>query len=296
MKKILILGGSGLVGTILIKKAVQNYSISATYNKNKIDFDNCKPIKLSIKNDANVVHSLIINESPDVVINTIAISNVDFCEEHKSEADFLHVTVIREIVDACKTIDARLIHLSSDWVFDGKKNGYKENDVTNPINYYGRTRIRAEQIVKKYSDNNVILRPAVIYGWHPNSRFLNFVINNLRSCKEVQAYNDQYSSPTLVDDLADCIIRIIETNAIGLYHTVGSSCVNRFEFAKVIAEKFGFDDSLIKSVESSDVKQIAKRPAISCLDNAKATKEFGFHFCTIEEGVSKVFEQSKIVS
>ena len=294
MKKILILGGSGLVGTILIKKAVQNYSISATYNKNKIDSDNCKPIKLSIKNDANVVHSLIINESPDVVINTIAISNVDFCEEHKSEADFLHVTVIREIVDACKTIDARLIHLSSDWVFDGKKNGYKENDATNPINHYGKTRVQAEQIIEENSKNSIILRPAVIYGWHSNSRFLNFVINNLRNGKEIQAYNDQYSSPTLVDDLADCIIHIIEANAVGLYHTVGSSCVNRFEFATVIAKKFGLNNNLIKSVKSSNVKQIAKRPSISCLDNSKATKEFRFHFSTIEEGVNKVFEQSKI--
>ena len=293
MKKILILGGSGLVGSTLIEKAENDYMITATFNKNKINSKHCKSIQFIIRRDLDIIHSLINDVSPDIVVNTIAYSDVDFCETHQDEAKFLHVDTTREIAKICNELKIKLIYISTDWVFGNGKNHNIETDIPNPINFYGKSRVMAEEIVRSSSNDNVILRPSVIYGWHKNSRFLNFVLKNLENNSEVNAFNDQYSSPTLVDDLVECIKRIIEKNVKGTFHTVGPSCVNRYEFATEIAKIFGLNIKLIKSVNSNQIKQIAKRPSRCCLDNSLIQKTIGINFSTIESGLQKVYKKSK---
>lgn len=294
MKKVLVLGGSGLVGSILVKKINRDYETVATFRNNEIKINNCKWIKLNLLNDKKVLSELIETQSPDIVINTIAHSNVDYCETDKEAARFLHVECIEEITKVCKDTKSKLIYTSTDWVFDDSKKIFLETDIPNPLNYYGVTRLEAEKVVLD-SSVNVVIRPAVIYGWHPNSKFSNFVINNLKSGKEIFVYTDQFSTPTLVDDLVDCISRIIKLNVNGIYHTTGSSCTNRFEFAKIIAKKFDLNENLICPITTTQKPQKAKRPSISCLDNSKAQEQLGVHFSTIEEGVSKMLEQSKSI-
>ena len=295
MRKVLILGGSGLVGTTLIEKAINFFEVVATYQNNKIIQNGCKAIKFSIKKEnKEIISSILCEERPDVVVNAVSFSNVDFCETHRDDAYFLHVISTKKILEICNEKGIKLIQFSTDWVFDGKKNLYTESDMPNPLNYYGHTRLLAEQVVLKNSNNHAVLRPAIIYGWNPNSRFLNFVINNLKSGKTINTFTDQYSTPTLVDDLANCIIRIIESNTSGLYHTTGSTCLNRFEFAKIIAKRFGLNEKLIKPVNSNEMKQLARRPPKSCLDNSKAKREIGTQFATVEEGVGKVWKKSNV--
>jgi len=293
MKTLLILGGSGLVGSSLVKKFVEDFEIVATFRNNETVINNCKWIKLNLINDKKGLRELIETESPDFVINTIAYSNVDYCETHKEDAHFLHVECTEEIAKVCNDIKSKLIYISTDWVFDNSKNLFSEDDIPNPMNYYGQTRLMAEKTVLNHNPENLIVRPAVVYGWHKNSKFLNFVLNTLKAGKEVFAFTDQYSTPTLVDDLVNCIMRLIKSDSSGIFHTTGSSCTNRYEFAKIIAKKFSFDEGLIKPTTVKERPQTATRPKISCLDNSKAKNQLGVSFCTIDEGIEKVLEQSR---
>ena len=294
MKKLLIIGGNGLVGSTLVKYAKTKYDIHITINKNKSVFSDVSTTKIELINDQTSMIDLIKNFNPDVVVSTAAHSSVDFCETDQKLANALHVDAINYIAKVCKQIDTKLIFLSTDAVFDGKSNmKYTENDVPNPANYYGKTKLKAENIVLQSSKKNVVLRTAVIYGWHKSSKFTNWILSSLYQNKAVDPFSDQYNTPTLVDDLAKSILNIIEIDVSGLFHAVGNTCINRYEFALLLADKFDLEKNLVKPVTSSEKKQHAPRPFRTCLDASKLEKILNFKFCNLDDGVSFVINQSK---
>ena len=182
-----------------------------------------------------------------------------------------------------------MVFISTDYVFDGKQNKkYTEDDKPNPINYYGQTKVLAEKIVLK-DPKNVVLRTSLVYGYGERVRFMKYVLDSLKKGNEVFAYNDIFNSATNLDELVESIKKVIEEDARGIFHTAGSTCVTRYDFAKIIARKFGFDESLVKSIsiKESDIK--AKRPVKPCLDNSKCSKILGYDFSDIESGVLRVF-------
>ncbi|MGI0009879.1 MAG: sugar nucleotide-binding protein, partial [Nitrosopumilaceae archaeon] len=148
------------------------------------------------------------------------------------------------------------------------------------------------EIIMQESAQNVILRTTVIYGWHVRSRFTNWVLNSLKNKKTVCAFTDQHSTPTLVDDLAKSIIKMIELGITGVHHAVGKTCLSRYEFALKLADRFGFDKSLIIPTISSEKKQIALRPLNGCLDGSKLEKLIGYDFCDIDSGISFMLSKS----
>ncbi len=296
MKSILIIGGSGLVGSKLIEYAIPNYEIHATFNKNNIDLSGICSHKVDLLADRSRVISLIKSVNPDVVINTAALSSVDLCEIDQNLANTLHIDVTRDIATVCTDINSKLIHFSTDAVFDGKSDiKYMETDIPNPVNHYGKTRLIAEDIITKSSDLNVILRTAVVYGWHTGSRFTNWIIHALSEKRMVDPFSDQYNTPTLVDDLVNSILKIVEMRISGLYHAVGKTCISRYDFALLLADKFGLDKNLIKPVTSFDKRQDAPRPPKTCLDAQKLERLIGYTFCDIESGISFIHDRSKLV-
>ena len=199
--KLLIIGGSGLVGSTIIQYSKQNYDLHATFNKNKIE--DIKTTKIDLLEDRKKILDLISTLKPNVVIHTAAHPSVDLCETNPKQADILHVDVTRDISEACSTVKSKLIYFSTDAVFEGKINKkYTEDDQPKPINHYGETKLEAEKIILNASSKNVILRTAVIYGWHKKSRFTNWILNSLVENKTVDPFIDQYNTPTFVDDLA----------------------------------------------------------------------------------------------
>lgn len=293
MKKLLVIGGSGLVGSTLIEYAKSNYDIHFTINKNESCFDNIPFTKIDLMKNKFEISNLINNFNPDVVIHTAAHSSVDLCETDHKLANFLHIDVTRDIVRVCHQINAKLIYFSTDAVFDGKMNKkYLENDTTNPINYYGKTKLDAEKIILNQSTKNVILRPSVIYGWHKKSRFTNWIIESLKNGSSVDPHVDQYNTPTLVDDLVKSILLIIEKDISGLFHSTGKTCINRYELANIIADIFGFDKKLIKPVTSNEKKQDAPRPKKTCLDSSKLEKTIDYQFTNISEGIQFLHDKS----
>ncbi len=291
-KKLLIIGGSGLLGSTLTNYTKLTYDVHITYNKNFPTNPSVNSTCLDLLDDRTKIINLIKSLKPDTVIHTAAHPSVDICETNHKIADTLHVDVTQDIVNICNSIDSKLIYISTDAVFGGKLNKlYTENDEPNPINYYGKTKLEAEKVILNVS-RNVVLRTSVIYGWHDRSRFTNWILEYLKEKKPVDPFSDQYGTPTLVDDLAKSIIKIIRQEISGLYHATGKTCINRYEFALKLADKFGYDKNLIKSVTSTQKKQDAPRPNATCLNSKKLENLINYQFCNIENGISFIYEKS----
>ena len=288
--KVLVLGGSGLIGKSLLKLNNNKLDIVATYNTNQINMEEVLSVKCSLPTDFNKLENTIISEKPNVIVNTMGYSNIDFCEINKEETHQLHVKITEKIAKLATTYNIKTIFLSSDYVFNGKKGNYVESDLPNPINYYGKTKLEAEKIILK-QPQNVVFRTSVIYDWDFRVRFFNYVVDNLKNQREIEATYDVFNSVTLVDSLIQSIFLAIKKDVSGLFHVVDSTCVNRFEFAKCIAEIFKLDKKLIKKKSIDDIDVIAKRPKNACLNNSKAKKELGMEFRTLEKGIKKVLDK-----
>ena len=287
--KILVLGGSGLIGDHFITNSKSNDFIT-TYRNNVTNFSNVISVKINLPQDWPKLEELILKEKPDIVLNSIAYSNSDFCETNREETYMLHVKISEKITTICSKINSKIVFLSTDYVFDGKKGNYSENDKTNPINYYGHTKDLAEKIILK-NENNLVLRTAMVYGLSSKVRFLRYVIENLKKDQEINTYDDIFNSATLLDDLTNGISKAIEFDANGIYHMVGSSCVSRFDFAKTVAKVFNFNENLIKPASIVSAKLKAQRPINPCLNNSKAVKTFGIKFSSINEGIKQIYER-----
>ncbi|KFM22151.1 Spore coat polysaccharide biosynthesis protein SpsK [Marine Group I thaumarchaeote SCGC AAA799-B03] len=294
-KKILIFGGSGLVGSVFIESSKDLFEIISIYNTNSHQIHNVISKKIDFLNERQKISSIIENQKPDVIINTVAYPSVDFCEFNHNLTDQLHVDVVKDIVSTASRINCKVIFLSTDAVFDGKINKkYTEEDVPEPVNYYGLSKLKAEQLVLE-NPHNVVLRTAVIYGWHEKSRFTNWILGYLKENKKVDPFIDQFNTPTLVDDLVKSMIKIIELDVSGLFHATGKTCINRFDFAKKLAISFGYDEKLVIPVTSKQKKQDAPRPKSTCLDSSKLENLINFQFMDIDHGISFILDKSRDV-
>lgn len=287
MKKIFIIGGSGFVSTNLIKYLPKNWEIFATYNSKIIKNKKIKSFKIDLLDDPKEIVSVIENIKPDYIVDTVAFPSVDFCEENHSIADNLHIDATKIVSEVSSKINSKLLFLSTDAVFEGELNKkYLETDITKPVNYYGFTKLKAEEIVLSASKNNVVLRTAVIYGNSTQSRFTDWILSYLREQKPVDPFIDQYNSPTLVDDLSQAIVKILENDISGLFHATGPTCVNRYDFALMLAKEFNLDSNLVKPVTSSQKKQNAPRPISTCLNSSKLEEKIDFSFKDLKTGIS----------
>tara|TARA_B110000438_G_scaffold280431_1_gene305705 strand:- start:78 stop:974 length:897 start_codon:yes stop_codon:yes gene_type:complete len=292
-QKMLIIGGNGLIGSTLAFSSKNLYDIHLTTHEHTSN-TNFISSKLDLINERSKIPILIKDVNPDVIVHTVAYPSVDFCETNFTDAKLLHVDITKDVSIACKDIDSKLIYFSTDAVFDGKlPRNYTEDDSPNPLSKYGETKLHAEKIIAENCKKNIILRTTVVYGWHERSRFTNWVLNNLKNNKTINAFTDQNNTPTLVNDLTSCILKILEKNIFGLYHAAGKTCLSRYDFALKIAELFNLDKKLIIPTISSD-KQIAARPVNGCLDTTRLEQMIDFSFSNITDGVNFLHKRSII--
>ena len=267
--KIFITGGSGLLGSKVAEIALEKeYEVYSGYNSHKPEFG--EPVKFDLANPESVVKA-IDEVKPDAIIHSAALTDVDKCEVEKELAYKINVEGTRVVAEMARKVGAFMVYISTDYVFDGSKGMYKEEDETNPINYYGYTKLLGE----KYCQDFCIARTCVIYGAKPASGKVNFalwLINKLENGESVRIITDQYITPTLNTNLAKMLLEIAERKIIGVFHLAGATRVSRFEFAKEIARVFGLDDSLIIPSRMDVINWVAKRPKDSSLDTSKANK------------------------
>jgi dTDP-4-dehydrorhamnose reductase len=227
--------------------------------------------------------------APDIVVHTAAETNVDRCETERAHARRINVDGTANIAAASARSRAKLILISTDYVFDGRKGNYLETEKPNPISFYGLTKLEAERIVASTSSNSLIIRPSVLYGWHTDKlNFATWILKGLRERQTLKVVNDHINSPTYAGNLADAICKAISRNSRGILHVAGSERVSRFDFARRIAERFDLDESLLVPVEMKDLNWIARRPRDSSLNVRKAEKELGVELFGVDRGLDEM--------
>lgn len=297
MDKILITGGSGLLGSNIAKIAISKFDVFATYNKTKVNmkYAHFFQIDLTKKEQLNKIKRI----NPDFIIHCAALTDVDYCEENPNEAYKQNVLTSVDIAEIAKKIGAYLIHISTDSVFDGTKGNYKEEDIPNPINVYGKTKLEAEQKVLSIYPNSCIVRTN-IYGWNVQSKLklAEWFLENLRNKKEINGFVDVYFTPILVNNLSDAILELYERNKKGIYNIVGSERVSKYEFGVKLAEVFQLDASLITRANVDEFNFTAERPKDTSLDVRKAEKELNTKLLRVKDGLIKFrsLEENSYVS
>jgi dTDP-4-dehydrorhamnose reductase len=268
--KLLITGASGLYGSKLAQMALsKNYEVYSSDIQSLSIYGNFVKLDISGKEQVDEAFKTI---KPDVVVHAATLTDVDKCELNKELAWKVNVEGTKNIVEAAKTAGSFLIYISTDYVFGGETGCYKETDTPNPINYYGVTKLKAEEIVKTQKEY-FIGRPSVIYGSTPAAGKVNFalwLIETLRKGERVKIITDQWNTPTLNTNLANMTLEVIARKLTGIYHLCGATRISRFDFAEQIADVFSLDKGLIDKVLSSQFTWPAKRPMDSSLDTSKA--------------------------
>lgn len=288
--RVLITGCHGLLGQKVLKVFLKSTSaeILATAKEPKtfLDLKGFDYTMLDITNRSDV-KNLVVYFNPDVIVNTAAYTNVDGCELNRELAWRVNVEGVRNLVHSARRVDAKLIHISTDYIFDGKNGPYDENAIPNPINYYGRTKLASENEIKIGGIRFAILRTNVLYGVGRNvkSNFALWLYNKLSSGEKIKVVTDQIGNPTYVDDLAFAILKVVEFDKEGIYNVGGRDFVSRYDFALKLAEIFSFDHELIIPVKTSELNQVAPRPLKSGLITLKAEAELGLKPYGVEDGI-----------
>ena len=236
------------------------------------------------------VKKIVYDFCPDYIVNAAAFTNVDKSETEREQAWKVNVKAVEYIAEAARVIDAHLIHISSDYIFNGKNGPYSENTIPNPIGYYGRTKLASENALKISGAIYTILRTNVLYGTAPDSRpdFVKWVVESLRNKKNIRVVIDQINNPTFIDDLVQAISKIIEFGRTGIYHIGGREFLSRFDFTNIIADYFHLDKSLVTPITTEELNQRARRPLKSGLITLKAETELGYKPHLIPEALEEM--------
>ncbi|MGE0562207.1 MAG: dTDP-4-dehydrorhamnose reductase [Flavobacteriales bacterium] len=299
--RVLVTGSNGLLGQKLVKllSNVSDIELLATSTgKNRISSltgFNYASLDITNKNEVEKVFSEF---KPTVVINTAAMTNVDACEDKKEECWNLNVNAVQHLIDASKKHEIHLIHLSTDFVFDGESGPYKEDDKPNPLSYYGKSKYEAEKLIQQSGIKWSIVRTIIVYGVVEDMSRSNIVLwakQALEKGDPLTIVDDQFRMPTLAEDLAYACWQIAEKSATGIYHISGKDFMSILELVNRVADFYGLDKSIISPVKSSSLNQAAKRPARTGFILDKAYRDLDYSPCTFEEGLAILDKQLQVV-
>ena len=284
-QKTLIIGGSGLVGRALIEKSEDMGKVYATYYSTKISFEGIDIFQLDVR-DAKRIDQLFKEIQPDIVLDVAAKRNTRYCEKNPDEAYKVNVDGTKNIAKACKNMNAKLVFISSDQVFDGVKGKYAEQDKVNSLNTYGRQKVMAEKIIQDNLDNWLILRASHIYGWAlEGDDFVSWVVRNLKSGNEIQVSYDEFVTPIHVKNFVDILIKLLGKEEKGIYHVGEGECLSKHEFAKKIKRILQFNEAIIKPISSDALSQNVIRPKNNCMDLGKIRSELDISKYSIKNGL-----------
>ncbi|MBL4652983.1 MAG: SDR family oxidoreductase [Flavobacteriales bacterium] len=299
MKKILVTGSNGLLGQKIVYNLLDrgNFEIIATARgenrlkeKNGYEF-----VSLDIT-DENAISDVFEKHQPNVVINTAAMTNVDQCESEKEACWELNVIAVKYLAQASEKHNSHLIHLSTDFVFDGEDGPYTEGDEPNPLHYYAESKLASERILQDYNIKWSIARTIIIYGIVDDMSRSNLVLwakSSIENKQTINVVNDQYRSPTLAEDLAEGCILIAEKEAEGIFHLSGPETHCILDLVYMVADYYDLDKSYIKPITSVSLNQAAKRPPKTGFIIDKAKEVLGYNPVGFREGIKILEDQIK---
>lgn len=280
--RVLITGSNGLLGQKLVyycmEKKIPFLATSLGSNRNsKCNNNHYQSLDITNSDEVNAV---LTRFNPSHIINTAALTNVDKCEDDLDKCHDINVVGVENLLQFAQTHKCHLQQISTDFIFDGVKGNYSENDKPNPLSEYGKSKLLAEQKIGFSGYTNYsIVRTSVVYGNGENlskSNIVLWAINELKKRNSLKIVNDQYRAPTYATDLAIGCMRILELNKTGVFNLSGPVVLSMYEFVLKIVEYMGVSTDLIESISSEQLYQKASRPKDSGLDLSKSKQELGY--------------------
>ena len=290
-QRYLVLGANGLIGRAVGKQLEGKYEWFGTYFKRK------EPglIKLDITSLGNLKE--IFNEiKPSCIVNCANLAGgVDFCESHPSLAEKFHLEANISIGELCEKYGARIVLMSTDYVFDGENAPYQEDDKPNPLNTYGRLKLEAERVLINNVTKHTIVRTTNVFGWDPETATPNYMMalyRTIKANKQFRAPSFLWGNPTYVDDLTSAIIELCSIEMNGVFHVVGSSFINRYDWARRACRIAGWDESQV--IEMNNIPDnMVPRPLKSSLDTRKFRSHCQTELRDIDNGIKAFLKEMK---
>lgn len=280
---ILVIGASGLLGQNLLAEAkVRGFNSQGTYSGSALDGLS----HLDLSNLAGIVRFLE-RTAPANVFLAAAMTDVDGCEADRMLAEALNAVAPGEVARTCRSMGARLVYFSTDYVFSGA-GPFDEASESTPLNVYGRTKLGGEHNVRQLYPSTLILRTSANFGWNrtrqkPNA--VTWILDRLRRNEEVPLFADQWVSPSYVHDVARAALDLLERDSSGLFHVASRDCLTRFEMGRAVCEVFGLSESLLRPVKLEELNLRAPRPHHSCLTVSKVERTLNTRMGTFRDGL-----------
>jgi dTDP-4-dehydrorhamnose reductase len=275
--RVLVTGSNGLLGSKLIAAMqARTNLVPLAASRGAASAGSAVPFYPLDVTDRESVERAVVAARPDVVVHTAAMTDVDGCERDPEGAWAANVAGTQHVVDACEQVGAAVVHLSTEYVFDGTSGPYVETDPTNPLGVYARSKLASETVVARCGQRWAVARTTVLFGYSPSARrnFVLWLLERLASHQPARIVADQVGSPTLADNLAEMVLALATRGAQGIYHTVGASRLSRYEFARLVAEVFGHDPDLVQPISTAELRQPAPRPLEAGLSTARFERAF----------------------
>ncbi len=299
MKTIIITGSNGLLGQKIIEKILKEGGVNLIATSRGANRYPIKEGYIYAEMDISKpeeVKEVIATYKPDAIIHTAAVTNVDIAEANKALAFQLNVEAVQTLIEVCEKNDVQLVHLSTDFIFDGEQGPYAEEDKANPLSYYGETKLLAEQAIKKSRCKWAILRTILVYGIVSDMSRSNIVLwakGALEKGEPLNVVNDQWRMPTLAEDLADGCLLAVAHRAQGVYHISGRDMMSISALVAKVADFWSLDKSLINEISGASLNQAAKRPAKTGFILDKSMTELNYHPHSFDEGLQILDTQLK---
>ncbi len=290
--KFLVTGSAGLVGRQVVKDLVEEGETvySAFHN---LKPENGIPTQMDLCSD-DKIKKVIEKTNPDAILHLAAFTDVDLCEKEKELAMNINGHATEIIAKQAAKQKSFFVYVSTDYVFDGEKGMKKESDPTNPVDFYGKSKLEGEKAVMNLASSWCIARTSTPYGIHQTKKsFPVWVAENLNQKNTINVVTDQFTSPTYIPNFSRMLIEVAKRQFVGIIHLAGATRISRYEMAEIIADKLNLDKKLLRSTNIDDMKWLAKRPKDSSLDVSKAFSILEEKPFIIEHGIDNFVREIK---
>lgn len=286
--RLFITGISGLLGINLALQARERFQVDGCYYAHPVVMDGMCPAKLDVSSFVALDRTLR-TVRPDIIVHTAGLTNVDACEANPEQAYRLNVEATHHVAKIAYALGARLVHISTDHLFDGTKPWKAETDNPTPLNVYARTKLQAEHVVAEACPQALVVRTN-FYGWGTPVRasFSDWILVALRRGEELRMFTDVFFTPILINDLGEIILELIAAGASGLYHIAGRERLSKYDFAMRVADVFDIPDPRIQPISVEEMSLRAVRPKDMSLGTDKVARFLGREMPMVSEGLARL--------
>ena len=287
MAAVLVTGASGLLGANLILEALDRHQMLGVYHQHAMAVQGAEIVSADLS-QAGAARDLLQTYKPDWVVHAAAATSLEMCEDDPEMAFRLNGDMAGYVAEAARQVDAGLIHISTDAVFDGQQGNYVETDKTHPLSVYAESKLAGERVVANAHPDAAILRTN-FYGWNlqPKQSLAEMFLSHLEEGERCRGFTDVFVTTTLVNDLVELILKAIEAGVSGTYHAGGGECISKYEFGQRLAETFELDGSLIEPISVAQMNFRARRGRQLCMKGDKIERRLGIELPSVEAGLKR---------